>query len=303
MPGPDQTDKKNAILDLLVIGLGPAGVACALQAHRDGLALLAVGDEPVGGLVPAARRLDNLPAQPGVNGRALAEAMAEQVDERGVPTTEGEVVDLSWEQAGRHFQARLRDGRTFFARATCLATGTRPRPWRVPIEGARWIHRDARSLPQALDDLQVIIVGGGEAALDTALTARDRGATVELLVRGDRLRSASGLVSEAEASSVAIRFGVDLARARRREDGWHLETTGGDSHTADELVVCIGREPRDELIEGLRPGGYPRAVVQPERPGLFLAGDAIRGRERYVATALGDGQRAAIAATKYLKEG
>jgi len=173
----------------------------------------------------------------------------------------------------------------------------------VPIEGARWIHRDARSLPQALAGLKVAVIGGGEAALDTALTACDRGAAVEILVRGDRLRSASGLVREARAAGVRVRPGIGLARARRTEDGWRLATVDDETTEADELVVCIGREPRDELIEGLRPGGYPRAVIQPERPGLFLAGDAIRGRERYVATAMGDGQRAAIAAAKYLQEG
>jgi len=303
MPAPDRKEKTAAILDLLVSGRGPAGVSCALQAHRDGLSVLAVGDEPVGGLVPAARRLDNLAAQPGVAGRDLAASMAEQVDQRGVPVTEGEVTDLAWSSGERHFQATLRDGRGFSARAVCLATGTRPRPWRVPIEGARWIHRDARSLPQALADLKVVVIGGGEAALDTALTACDRGAQVEILVRGDHLRSASGLVREAEAAGVQVQHGISLVRARRADGVWHLTTIDDAQIEADELVVCIGREPRDELIEALRPGGYPRAVVQPERPGLFLAGDAIRGRERYVATALGDGQRAAIAAHRYLKEG
>ena len=72
--------------------------------------------------------------------------------------------------------------------------------------------------------------------------------------------------------------------------------------SADLLMVCIGRQPRDELTQELLPGGVQPDVVQKEVPGLTLAGDLIRGRDRYVATAMGDGQRAAIAAAVHLQE-
>ena len=72
-------------VDLCVVGLGPAGVACLIQAHRDGLSVMGIGDEPVGGLVTAARRLDNLPGFPGVSGRALADSLLAQIKTLGIP--------------------------------------------------------------------------------------------------------------------------------------------------------------------------------------------------------------------------
>ena len=73
--------------------------------------------------------------------------------------------------------------------------------------------------------------------------------------------------------------------------------------TADVLVACVGREPRRELWECVGTGTLEAAVEQPRMSGLFTAGDLIRGRDRYVATAMGDGQRAGLAAAAFLADG
>jgi thioredoxin reductase len=69
-------DIPEKTIDLLVVGLGPAGIACALQGYRDGLDVVALGDEPVGGLVRAGRKLVNLPGLPSISGEELAERLA-----------------------------------------------------------------------------------------------------------------------------------------------------------------------------------------------------------------------------------
>lgn len=296
----NQTEAKP--YDLLIIGIGPAGVACALQAHRDGLDVLAVGDEPIGGLLPAARRLDNLAAWPGVSGKDLAERLAEQMEQRGVPSSEGHVGHLAFDPDTDAFVAELGDGRRLWARTVCVATGTRPRTWALPTT-ARWLHRDARSLPLNLHDTSVAVIGGGEAALDTALTAHDRHARVHLLVRGDALRSVAGLMTEVEQAGIQVWYGAALVAAEHEDEGWCLRCDKGQELQVDRLVVCIGREPCDDALGDVLPEGHASRVFQAQRPGLYLAGDLIRGRDRYVATAMGDGQRAAVAAGQYLAKG
>ena len=81
---------------------------------------------------------------------------------------------------------------------------------------------------------------------------------------------------------------------------WRVELADGSRVEAEQAAVCIGREPRVELAAGLGLRGLEPDVVQPAVPGLFCVGDLIRGRERYVATALGDGQRAALAARAHV---
>jgi thioredoxin reductase len=292
------TSERMEDIDLLIVGCGPAGSACALQAHRDGLRIRLVGDEPVGGLIRAARRLDNLPGAPGIAGGELAERLARQLEAAGVTAREGRVVELKRED--RFFHACLADGSTFRSRSVCLATGTRPRRWPVAPEAA--VVRDARALAASLAGRRVVVVGGGEAALDTALSARERGAAVTILARGETLRGAAGLVAEVGRAGLDVRLGVQPCRVAGGPGRWTVELEGGGTIDADELVVCIGREPCGELWRLSAEGAPDAAVEQPRAPGVFAAGDLIRGRERYAATAMGDGQRAALAAAAWLEE-
>jgi len=293
--------------DLVVVGAGPAGVACAVQAVHDGLSVAVVGDEPVGGIVRAARRLDNLPAGlDGLSGEALAGLLEEDLERCSVPVLTERVEELH--RDGPRFEARLSDGRPLAARAVVLATGTVPRDWEVRglrlAAAAKLAHWDVRSLPPCLDGRQVLVVGGGEAALDCALTVRDRGGEVVVAIRGGAPRAAPRLVAEAREGGVELlpglvvermALGVNLAVALRTPHG---ETVG---LRCDHVVVNIGRRPRADLAEALAPGSVAAGRVATEVPGLFLAGDVIRGRDRYVATAFGDGQRAARAAAAVLE--
>jgi thioredoxin reductase (NADPH) len=280
-------------VDLLVVGSGPAGVCCALQARRDGLDVLLVGDEPIGGLVRAARRIDNLAGTPRVAGRALAEAMSGQIAAAGVPRIDGRVAALRREDGT--FVATTAGGMPVRARAVCLATGTRPRDWLA--DAGEGVVRDARAFAADLRGSSVVVVGGGEAALDTALSAADRGARVTVLVRGSDVRGAPGLRDEVRRAGIELRFGTEVDSVAGGPGSWTIRCAGGDEIGADVLAACVGRTARDDLFRELSGGSPPEpSVEQSLAPGLFAAGDVIRGRERYVATAIGDGQRAALAA-------
>ncbi|HOX46846.1 MAG TPA: NAD(P)/FAD-dependent oxidoreductase [Myxococcota bacterium] len=283
------------MLDLLIVGAGPAGVSCALQASRDGLAALLLGDEPIGGLLGTARRLDNLPGQGGISGPELARRLATELEQRAAPFRRDRVEALELIPGGG-FRARLEGGARLDARTICLATGTRPAPlpgWAA--EAARLLPgrlvREARALPTDLEGSRVVVAGGGEAALDTALWARDRGAAVEILLRGAAPRAPAALVAEARAAGVRLGPGTEVQRAEPAPDGtgWRLGCSDGRTREAGWLVVCIGREPRLEL----RPDPLP--------PGVFLAGDVQSGQARYAALAMADGLRAALAARALLE--
>ncbi len=299
MPKVRRADVQEKIFDLLVVGAGPAGAACALQAKRDGLDVLVVGDEPIGGLIRAARRLDNLPALPGINGAGLAELLHRQLTALDVLVVRDRIESLWVDHL--LFRAEGAEIGRVTARSVCLATGTRPVDYPLePRPGS--LLRDARQLPDSLVDQKVVVVGGGEAALDTALTARDRGAEVRILVRSDRLRSNQSLIEEAESSGVRVKFQSRVMRVSGRTGDWSIELCDHEVVRAHFLVVCVGRTPGCALLQKLTRHELAQSVVQPELPGVFLAGDLIRGRQRYVASAFGDGQRAAIEAFGYLEE-
>ncbi len=290
MPRRKKTSKE--VFDLLVVGLGPAGVACQLQAIRDGLRVIGASDEPVGGLVRAARRLDNLPGLPAISGPALADRMKRQLAAAGAEIIRVTVRKL--ERRGKFFRAELSSGRKIVSRAVVLATGTRPNEWEFD---QKRVHRDARTLPKNLRGRQVLVVGGGEAAFDTALTCCGRGAGVTVMVRADRPRAHQRLLAEAVSAGVKIVTGTQITRLDRSGAGFDARA-GRRRLRADILVACIGRRTRDELMLQIASGPDEHSGI-PE--GVFLAGDLVRGNDRYVATAMGDGQCAALEALDFLR--
>lgn len=291
------------LFPVIVVGLGPAGAAALSELARQGIAALGIGDEPVGGLARAARRIDNLPAlgRPA-SGDALSRRLERHLQDRHVRLQHTRVVRL--QRHGIAFLCEDDRERSWRARCVILATGSRPVPW-APAVAGNWLHRDARTLPRDLRGSFVVVVGGGEAALDTALSATDRGARVRLLVRSDRLRAPAPLVREARRAGVRV-------MARQRVLSVHIAPgavriftkVAGSQRCASchHLAVCIGRTPARELIEGLVPEVPAELPVAGLAPGLFFAGD-VRGRGlRFCAQALADGQVAAIAARTFLQE-
>ena len=312
---------RGDVWDVIVIGLGPAGVACALQARRDGLAVLGVDESEAGGLVPAARRIENLASQPGgISGVALARRLARSLECAGVPTRRARVLGLDTPVegagAGAHsarFQLTLDDPRSpgargetrLACRAVCVATGTAPRDVPAELQAvAGRCHRDVRSLPSALKGQRVLVVGGGDAALDSALSVLDRGGAALVLVRGAQPRAAAHLSRAVEHSAIDL---VTSARVCGIKEGAASESLvvdyrqgeGGPAPGAPrrvevhELLVCVGREPRRELAW---PGEGSTSK------GLFFAGDVLRPPwQRFIAPAMGDGVRAALEVAEMLR--
>jgi thioredoxin reductase (NADPH) len=293
------------LLDLAIIGAGPAGIACALQAAREGLSLMVFTEGPPGGLVAAARRIDNLPGFPGgIAGRDLGARLTQHLEAAGVQVARLRVLGLS-RRPGEAMELELPGGGACAARAVCLATGTvpvaLPEAWRAEPGS---VARDVRGLPESLHGSTVAVVGGGEAALDSALSVADRGGRPVVLVRGAAVKACSRLVGEVRARGVEVRTGACVAAlARAPERGFLVSTGAGGAGMlrADHVLACLGRQPALELLAGLWPEGDSPRGVATLVPGLFLAGDVIHGAERYVATALGDGQAAALRALEWLR--
>ncbi len=287
--------------DLMIVGAGCAGLSAALQAARDGLKTLIISGERPGGLVRAARRLDNLPGFPrGVSGALLADLMERQTLECGAEIVQEVVVSIK--RVGSGFAAETA-GFVRFAPSVIIAAGTRPLPW--PFENCvpkDLIARDARSIKADMKDKRVIVIGGGEAALDTALSLADRGARVEAACRAGSFKAPSRLVKEAAGSGVRLKTGRTVKAVRTSSGAAEIFFEGNDAPAlADMLLVCIGREPNPSLALVDSGEDISAEGILTSEPGLFLAGDAIRERDRFAAAAMGDGQLAARAALNYLK--
>ncbi|MFH1462779.1 MAG: NAD(P)/FAD-dependent oxidoreductase [Pseudomonadota bacterium] len=263
-------------LQVAVVGGGPAGLAAGLHLARAGIAHRVFERRRPGGLLHAAGLVECYPGFPGgIQGPRLAAAMVRQARVLGVLIEQAEVT------GARQHEGRfcLDAGAAWTASCLILATGTVPRG--VAPEGfAGPVHHGTDSLPRRLAGERVWISGGGDAAFDSALQARDRGASVEVFLRGEP-RAMELLVRRAAEAGVQVHRGSSVAQAL---------TEGAPDH----LLICHGRDPEDLLWRQLMGvEARPTWEVETHVRGLFLAGDIVRGNVRYAAVAAGDGLRAA----------
>jgi thioredoxin reductase (NADPH) len=297
------------IADVLVVGAGPAGIAAAAQAARLGLeARIVDRSGAAGGLVENGFLVENYPGLAPLSGAALAAQLRDHLARFDLRVERLEARDLVNDD-GVWLVAM--DRGEIAARAVVLAVGTRPRPLGVPREAApeHRVFYEVRGLLGAVPrPAHVVVVGGGEASFDYALTLAARGAAVTLLVRGDAFK-ASGRLAEAVAGtpSIDVRLGARVERLVPADDAVAVEVAYADGTrflSADAVLAAVGRVAALDAIFPACGHGRPQGRQIEVSPDLFVCGDARLGGLGQVGIAVGDGLEAAgIIARRILRRG
>ena len=291
--------------DLLIIGGGPAGISTALESHKKRLDCLLVSDEPLGGLTSAAEWITNLPEFPaGISGRDYRNFLVGRITDSGLNSFRGRIERIHRTDHG--FKSHYGKG-IIHSRSVVLASGTMPSAFDMPglcyPAAENILHRDIRSLPDCLEGSAVLVIGGGETAVDSALSAQKRGAEVNILCRNNRLKISRRLNSRLGRSHIQVFFRASVEQIKfcpfDPRITVHIHGRKKKLYF-NHILISIGRSPRDLLWREL--AGQPlQTAVQTSIEGFFLAGDLIRGKNRYIPNALADGRSAAKLSEAYLK--
>jgi thioredoxin reductase (NADPH) len=301
---------------VIIIGSGPAGYTAAVDAARANLApLLFEGSVTAGGALMNTTDVENFPGFPeGVMGPELMMNMREQAERFGAELLRDDVVEV--DLTGPVKTVTDGDGSVHRAHTVILAMGSAYRQlgldeeMRLSGHGVSWC---ATCDGAFFRDQDIVVVGGGDSAMEEALFLTKFASRVTVVHRRDELRASKIMQDRAFAndkiewawnSVVVDVLGEDQVEAVVLED---TETGDRREHRTDGLFVAIGHDPATSLFHGqlaLDPEGYilvdePRTATSVDA--VFAAGDVVDNIYRQAVTAAGMGCKAAIDAERWLE--
>ena len=298
--------------EIAVVGGGPAGLAAALYAARALRRTALVERKAPGGQIALTGLVENYPGFPdGINGFDLGVQMQRQAEKYGAETMYVDVTGIR--RDGDHFLLAGSEGE-IIARSVILTGGADYNRLGVPGEErltGRGVSYCATCDAAFFKGADVLVVGGGDAALDEGLFVTRYADTVDIVHRRDQLRASAVLQARAFANP-KIDFTWDTAVAEilgeESVSGVRLRNlkTGEEWERAVEAVfIFIGQHPNTDWLGGMvaldRGGHVPVNLwMETAVPGLFAAGDIRSDSARQVVSAAGDGATAAIRADHYL---
>jgi thioredoxin reductase (NADPH) len=305
------------VREVIIIGSGPAGYTAAVYAARANLRpVVFEGSVTAGGALMTTTEVENYPGFPqGIMGPDLMDAMRAQAERFGAEMVRDDVVEVSL--AGPVKSVTDGEGRTWFARAVVLAMGSAYKELGLPDEkrlAGRGVSMCATCDGFFFRDQDIVVVGGGDSAVEEATFLTRFARSVTLVHRRDQLRASKIMADRAMANpkiSFAWNSAVEAIHGDDKVTGVSL--VDGVTGTSRELpvtgvFVAIGHDPRNELIRGvvdLDAGGYVEVVGRTTATnvaGVFAAGDLVDHSYRQAVTAAGSGCAAALDAERYLED-
>ena len=303
------TDTLN-MYDVIILGSGPAGLTAALYAGRANKKTIVLGGDRLGGQMAGIATLENYPGWSG-SGMELAEFMKKQAESFGA-----EIVFVSAKSidgdAESGFNVLGDNGTHYVGKTVIVATGASPR--KLQIEGARELMGRGVSYCATCDGFfysykDVMVLGGGNSALNDALYLADLAKSVKIVYRKGAFTRAEAVLRErvAQRENIECLFNTDLAKIAEKPgdpDGRLIvTTTDGAEIETDGLFVAIGHEANtDYLCEDVVRDGMGRLAPNQMPAGIFVAGDVHSELKMQIATAVGTGCSAAMDAIAYLNQ-
>ena len=299
--------------DTIIIGAGPAGMTAALYAARSNLKVALIEGGLPGGQMNNTSDIENYPGYANISGPELAEKMFEPLENLGVEHLYGLVENI--EDHG-DVKKLITDDEEFETRTVIVATGSKHRLLGVPGEeelNSRGVSYCAVCDGAFFRDQDLLVVGGGDSAVEEAIFLTQFAKTVTIVHRRDELRAQKVLQDRAFANE-KINFIWDSVvkeiKGENRVESVVIENvkTGQVTEQAfGGVFIYVGLDPVSDFVQELQIRDQAGWIVTDDHmktrvAGVFAVGDVRQKDLRQVTTAVGDGAIAGQEAYKYISE-
>lgn len=310
-------DIAGKTFDVVIIGSGPAGFTAALYAARADLnPIVFEGPEP-GGQLMQTTDVDNFPGYPeGVMGPKMMEDFRSQAQRFGADCRYGFVNNIEFDK--RPYKLTVDEETTVFAKSIIIATGASAK-W-LGIESEQRLRGKGVSACATCDGAffrneHVVIVGGGDTAMEEATFLTKFASKVSVIHRRDELRASKAMQNRAfNNDKIEFIWNSELVEVLGDQvvEGVKIKNNKADEETVlDDVTgvfIAIGHKPNTDLFKDvltMDDVGYiqtKRQSTETDLPGIFASGDAMDPIYRQAVTAAGTGCRAALDAERFLSD-
>ncbi len=312
----DKTDDEK-VEKTIIIGGGPAGFTAGIYTARAQLNPVLFTGNDIGGQVALTYEIENYPGFPeGLSGTELAERFQKQAERFGTRVEYDHVSELDLTQ--HPFTLKTQFGKTYKAESLILAMGATPRKLQVPGEAeltGRGVSYCATCDGFFFKDKEVIVVGGGDSALEEGLFLTRFASKITIVHRRDQLRASKILQKRAfESDKIEFMWDSVVTSINAGDNGAvasvtlkNVKTGAVSDFKTDGVFIFIGHIPNSEIVKGQVAMDADDYVItnrfgHTSVPGVFAAGEIQDHRFKQVATSVGQGTMAAMETEKFIAE-
>lgn len=304
----------SKVYDVAIVGAGPTGLSAAIYTTREDLETVVVDHGVVGGLIATTEIVDNYPGFPeGIGGLELSDLMRKQAERFGTEIRTG--VDVTGIESDGDTLTLQTGGEPIQARSVLIATGSSYKHLEVPGEAelvGKGVHYCATCDGPLYRGKDLLVVGGGNSALQETLFLAKFAKHITMLVRRDEFTGAEILVEQIQKlPNVEIKFNTSVAKVNAEGNKLASVDTvdnaggAGGQLEADGLFVFVGLLPNTAWLGGavdLDERGLVKVGedFSTSMPGVYAAGDVCAGSIGQIASAVGEGVSASLAIRHYL---
>ena len=306
----DTSKALTNMVDIIIVGGGPAGMTAALYALRSNKSVLILEKENFGGQIANSPRVENFPSIKEISGLDLSDHMFSQIMDLGAQFELEDVQKI--EKIDGDFKVTT-NYNTYESKAVIIANGVKHRKMNLPHEDdliGNGISFCAVCDGPMYKGKEVYLIGDANTALQYALLLSNYCSKVHMITLFDRFFGDQMLIDQVKSKeNIIVRHCMNLVEYKGEDklEGLVFEDTRTKVKTefsTDNVFVCIGQLPQNELFAPLVELDKGYIVVddsmQTKTEGLFAVGDTRKKQVRQLVTACNDGAIAALAAVKYI---
>jgi thioredoxin reductase (NADPH) len=302
--------------DLVIVGAGPAALSAAVYTCREDIDTLLIEKGAIGGLAAVTDWVDNYPGfAKGIAGLDLADTMREQAERFGAKFELAEVQNISVDKKVKKLTTTSGD---IYSKSVLIATGSDYNKIGVPGEAeyyARGVHYCATCDGAFYRDKRLVVVGGGNSAVQEGMFLTRFASHIDLLVRGPKFRASDVLQHEIDKhkDKITVHFNTSTDEILGK-DGKVIKVLGTDKITGkkvefptDGVFIFVGLNPNTKFLQKTKIELDENRFIKSDAhlmtsmPGVFVAGDVRSGATMQIASATGEGATAALMIREYLE--